>query len=151
MRVSGSLSSRSQRSSKKKARQRRAKRLEVVSVCRRESSHAVRDAEEHRHNRRSHYARAGGKLHSSVSPVAIHPPGSALTVDVSTARPQSSEPSVSRGSTEPEPAGSNPMRVYVASFSRVSAMSRLRIVNWPIRSAGEKTESAFSIVSRSGL
>ena len=37
------------------------------------------------------------------------------------------------------------------SFSRVSAMSRLRIVSWPMRSCGEKLDSPFSIVSRSGL
>ena len=59
--------------------------------------------------------------------------------------------SASCGNAEPLPADSRPMRVYAISLSRVSVMSRLRIVSWPMRSAGENTDSPFSIVSRSGL
>src|SRR6185436_7815862 len=46
---------------------------------------------------------------------------------------------------------SSPVFEYVASFSRVSVMSRFRIVSWPMRSCGVKNASPFSIVSRSGL
>jgi hypothetical protein len=50
----------------------------------------------------------------------------------------------------PPPLGSSPVRLYSASLSRVSVMSRVRIVNCPMRSCGEKLDSPFSIVKRSG-
>src|SRR6185503_5264562 len=45
---------------------------------------------------------------------------------------------------------SSPAFEYVISFSRVSVMSRFRIVSWPMRSRGENAESVFSMLSRSG-
>ncbi len=40
---------------------------------------------------------------------------------------------------------------YTSSFERLSSMSRLRIVSWPIRSSGPNgASSTFSIDSRSG-
>jgi len=49
------------------------------------------------------------------------------------------------------PLCSRPALAYTASLSRVSMMSRLRIVSWPMRSSGVKNSCPFSIVSRSGL
>ena len=48
------------------------------------------------------------------------------------------------------PAPINPTRLYTPSLWRVSAMSRSRIVSWPMRSAGVNAPSPFSIVRRSG-
>jgi len=45
----------------------------------------------------------------------------------------------------------SPASEYTRSLSRVSMMSRLRMVSCPMRSAGVKNASPFSIVSRSGL
>lgn len=46
---------------------------------------------------------------------------------------------------------SRPVLAYVCSFSRVSTISSVRMVSWPIRSSGVNIDSPFSIVSRSGL
>jgi len=64
---------------------------------------------------------------------------------------QPSDLSSNRSIAVPVPDDSNPAFAYVINFSRVSTMSRLRIVNCPIRSCGVKLSSPFSIVSRSGL
>lgn len=46
----------------------------------------------------------------------------------------------------------NPAFAYTASLSRVSTMSRLRIVSWPILSSGlNGASSTFSMLRRSGL
>lgn len=45
---------------------------------------------------------------------------------------------------------SNPDAAYVSSLSRVSVMSRLRMVSCPMRSRGLKVDSVFSMLSRSG-
>lgn len=46
---------------------------------------------------------------------------------------------------------SSPVFAYVCSFSRVSTISSVRMVSWPIRSSGVNIDSPFSMVSRSGL
>ncbi len=59
-------------------------------------------------------------------------------------------PSDSFGSGDADAGCSSPASMYVTSLARVSAMSRLRIVNWPMRSCGVNAESPFSIVRRPG-
>ena len=55
------------------------------------------------------------------------------------------------GNTEPSPSDSKPVCAYKPSLPRVSTMSRLRMVSWPIRSAGVKAAfSTFSMLRRSG-
>lgn len=54
------------------------------------------------------------------------------------------------GSADDSPGVSRPTCVYTRSLSRVSVMSRLRIVSWPIRSRGENVDATFSIDRRSG-
>jgi hypothetical protein len=62
-----------------------------------------------------------------------------------------SPPSFNFGISAPLLSVISPAFAYVSSFSRVSEISRFRIVNCPIRSRGENVDSPFSIVSRSGL
>ncbi len=56
----------------------------------------------------------------------------------------------SLGTSYDDGALSNPVSVYSSSLWRVSTISRLRMVSWPMRSMGVKNASPRSIVSRSG-
>ena len=60
-------------------------------------------------------------------------------------------PSSSFGNGALDGGASSPVLTYVDSLSRVSLMSRFRIVSWPMRSCGVNADSPFSIVRRSGL
>src|SRR5271154_5076764 len=59
-------------------------------------------------------------------------------------------PLFSCGISEPWLSVMRPVCAYVISLARVSVMSRLRMVSWPMRSRGEKADSVFSMLRRSG-
>jgi hypothetical protein len=75
------------------------------------------------------------------------------TEEISRSEPDASQ-SLSPSSLrigEPSPIESKPVSPYSFSFALVSAMSRLRMVSWPMRSAGvNAASSTFSMLSRSG-